>query len=591
MPFRNCILRFSVKHYPHLHRWRAAMITMLLIGAQPCISPAQDTAKEYYEEGLRLFEGCDPEGFVRATCDQAVDRLQKAIELDPSLRDAYITLAQAYWNLSFQTESRQERETLRQRSVELLHRLIEIDPTQADSYYKLSYRIGDPEERIDLLRKVTELEPKHPHAHRDLAMLLLPQGKPEEAVEEYKVHLEVSPHALARDARNNIFFADSITQAGYAGEAIEILEATLVEVQKQGRHHACRLFEPLDLRSYEAFKEFVEKVRTLRPYCTNLEHRNQAVRLMREGKEEEAIQELQLQLQINPYYEETYFLLSELYEKQGKIGEVLATWEKYFKVEPDPTIRCETFARLRSALVRRYKGSDKPFVQKLIKECNSKDGQEEGLGNQAAGSTFVYFFDVNGKFLKLRLDELAVDAYWALPRVHGVAQYLPPPPRGAHGHWRPEEFRCDSNLGRLYGVFPKVALDEVRDSVFQVIAFSHPSLEVVKAIELPPVLTTGPNILVSPDGSRLLVWFAYGDRGEQIMGGTITSIVETYDTKTFEKIASVRESMEREGFSYARFNNFFSEAAYFSADGTKIYDSYSGLRKLEVGDSDLLPEN
>ena len=50
----------------------------------------------------------------------------------------------------------------------------------------------------------------------------------------------------------------------------------------------------------------LKEVQRVMPHCTNLEHRDTAVRLGKQGHLSEAIAEMQLQLAANPAYAEAY---------------------------------------------------------------------------------------------------------------------------------------------------------------------------------------------------------------------------------------------------------------------------------------------
>lgn len=59
---------------------------------------------------------------------------------------------------------------------------------------------------------------------------------------------------------------------------------------------------------------------------------------------------------------------------------------------------------------------------------------------------YAYLFGHYGEFVKVDLENLTVAAYWALPRVEGVASISPPDQRGANtatGWWIPWSVQYD----------------------------------------------------------------------------------------------------------------------------------------------------
>jgi tetratricopeptide (TPR) repeat protein len=329
--------------------------------------PSQKSAAEHYEQGRELFKwGCISDGFHLPSCNRAIENLRRAIELDPLLFDAYLPLASAYWNKSFFVKPEEEVETLQQRSIDLLRQLIEIDPTRAEAYYNLSYRVSDSKERIDLLRKAVELKSEHPEAHRNLAWVLLDQEEVDEAIEQYKTHLQVTVRGVGND---NVAFAQSIAQAGRLKEAVGILDRTLALARNDSRSFACMLFQSLDLNPYTTFVEFVNTVQKLRPYCTSLEHRNRAAELMNREKIDEAIREWELQLEENPYYEGTYTSLPGLYLKQGQPDKAREVVKKYFEIDTDPLYRCRQY---RAMSRKGYERFAPKIMAQLKKECEER---------------------------------------------------------------------------------------------------------------------------------------------------------------------------------------------------------------------------
>src|SRR5215475_4518539 len=111
---------------------------------------------------------------------------------------------------------------------------------------------------------------------------------------------------------------------------------------------------------------FEMRIRELRPYCTDIEHRNKAAELMRKGQVEDAIQELRLQIKANPKFEEAYVMLARLYRQTGRRQEAFETLRDYVQQEQDAVIRCRKF---KSADWSDLGAVNPAFLSRLNSEC------------------------------------------------------------------------------------------------------------------------------------------------------------------------------------------------------------------------------
>jgi tetratricopeptide (TPR) repeat protein len=250
-----------------------AAIVSILLTINPSTAISGETAADYYNEGVKLFqEGCqgDP-GFKKELCDKAIAFLEKAIKIDPKLASAYMALANAYWNKSFfDSKNQKEKTGLQEKATNLYRKVIEIDPNNSEAYYKLSIHSKDVNEEISLLRKIIDLDPKHPEAHGYLARILLSQGENDDAIREYMIHLQVSPYCGTQDANNHILFAKSLAEVGRLKESVQVLEKLLDIINQELRRDQCLVIESIDLKPYSRFKEFTEKVEKLKLQCSEV---------------------------------------------------------------------------------------------------------------------------------------------------------------------------------------------------------------------------------------------------------------------------------------------------------------------------------
>jgi tetratricopeptide (TPR) repeat protein len=338
----------------------------------PAPTPAQGPGGVDYREGRELFEqGCSSDGYDDKQCKQAVSKLEKAIQADPNLKEAYLTLALAYWNQSYGAASNKTQDALNRKAKDVLQKLTSIDPNYAEAYFELSVRSDDPAEQQKLLERTVGLNPQHPQAHRYLAQILLDQGRVDEAVEQYKQHLQVSPDHSPEEGARHVNFALALEQAGRTHDAAEVLQKTLLMTAgaNASEYERCLLFEHVDLNRYAGFAQLRAGVERLRPYCTNFEHRDRAVQLQQQGKTDEAVAELQLQLQQNPSYRDAYFLLEQIYLKRGDKLKALSVVKKYFETEKDPAERCRAFPLVH---LPTYQSLDPLFTGKLKQECEKR---------------------------------------------------------------------------------------------------------------------------------------------------------------------------------------------------------------------------
>ena len=196
---------------------------------------------------------------------------------------------------------------------------------------------------------------------------------------------------------------------------------------------------------------------------------------------------------------------------------------------------------------------------------------------QVADSHFAYFFGASGEFLKLERVRLSVSALWALPLVAGndtiLPEYVSP-----HSHiaqqWLSLNLTYNSRLKQIYGVFPKKVGEKPEEQV-AIIALQLPEFRIIADIDV----SQAPELLVTPDGRRL-----FASSVQQNSTSTLDNIVasiDVYDTSTFKRIDQIRETVSRQGYLMAAvvINSSFQKGAYFSGDGTTIYNR---LEKIKV---------
>jgi TolB-like protein/Flp pilus assembly protein TadD/tRNA A-37 threonylcarbamoyl transferase component Bud32 len=142
---------------------------------------------------------------------QAIERLERAVHLDPDFAVAHSELADCYALLNWYVEP--PPPAAWQRAKQSATRAVEADPELAEAHASLGFiRLHydrDWEDAERELRKAIELKPGMQVAHRWYAYSLSAMGRHEEAFREMERAREISPQSpvLATAVANVLFFA------------------------------------------------------------------------------------------------------------------------------------------------------------------------------------------------------------------------------------------------------------------------------------------------------------------------------------------------------------------------------------------------
>lgn len=350
---------------PRKHRVRTRRV---LAQAAPAAQPAPPAnLSPAAREGIRLAEeGCQSDGFDPDLCDKAIARLQEAARAEPHQVDVQLALSKAYWNSSYQEpETSRTRGELRQRSTGILQKLVEQRPTDARPVWELSLREKDEARRVPLLERTVKLNPKHPEAHKDLAEVLVEQGKADEAANQYRQHMAVNPPKEREDTEQTLQFAQKLARVRPEAAA-EVVDDAWKATREESRTERCLRFKKVNPGVYARKPALRAQVQQLQPFCTETEHLDRAVELEQQGRVDEAINELQQQVATNPKPEETHVLLERLQLKKGRPDLAAQAVQRELKQEPDAKEKCERFKQLAPDTVRAMPKGD---VEALRKDC------------------------------------------------------------------------------------------------------------------------------------------------------------------------------------------------------------------------------
>jgi tetratricopeptide (TPR) repeat protein len=194
----------------------------------PVFSPAQDTQAGENEEARQLYTAGRYYS-TRRTAEglrQAIERLERAVELDPQFAIAHAELADCYALLNWFVEPPPEGAW--EKAKQAATRAVDSDPTLAEAHASLGFvRLHFDRDWPDAereLRTAILLKPSNQVAHRWYAYSLSAMGRHDEAYSEIEKARQISPQSpvIATAVANVLFlggkFDEAITQCRKALE-------------------------------------------------------------------------------------------------------------------------------------------------------------------------------------------------------------------------------------------------------------------------------------------------------------------------------------------------------------------------------------
>lgn len=134
--------------------------------------------------------------------EEAIAAFEKVLELSPTEAPAYGELAGLY--LAVGQEDR---------AIETLDRMAEVTAPDPALWFNIGANFSNRDQFAQAqmaYRKALELDPAFPLPHRELGYLLFRDGKQEEALEQFKIYLEMAPDAA--DADQVSAFVDTLAK-------------------------------------------------------------------------------------------------------------------------------------------------------------------------------------------------------------------------------------------------------------------------------------------------------------------------------------------------------------------------------------------
>jgi TolB-like protein/Tfp pilus assembly protein PilF len=191
-------------------------LRLKLSGAEQQRLTKRDTtnseAYQFYLRGRFYWNKRTPEGLKKA-----IEQFQQAVDKDPSYALAYAGLADAYSTLPGYSAT--PANEVVQKASAAAARAIELDPNLAEAHVSLAGTMmnfnSDPAVAEKELQRAIELNPNYPTAHHWYALLLATLGRIDEAKREIRRAQQLDPLSLIinRTVGNVFFWAREYDQA------------------------------------------------------------------------------------------------------------------------------------------------------------------------------------------------------------------------------------------------------------------------------------------------------------------------------------------------------------------------------------------
>lgn len=198
---------------------RKQAVTQTTSVTSQILSPAPDTQSGENDEARQLYTAGRYYA-TRRTAEglrQAIERLKRAVELDPDYAIAHAELADCYALLNWYVEPPPEGAW--QRAKESATRAVAVDPNLAEAHASLGFvRLHFDRDWADAereLRTAILLKPSNQVAHRWYSYSLSAMGRHEEAYSEIEKARQISPQSpvIATAVANVLFLAGKFDDA------------------------------------------------------------------------------------------------------------------------------------------------------------------------------------------------------------------------------------------------------------------------------------------------------------------------------------------------------------------------------------------
>ncbi|HLX72485.1 MAG TPA: tetratricopeptide repeat protein, partial [Verrucomicrobiae bacterium] len=164
---------------------------------------------------------------------------------------------------------------------------------------------GKPDEAIAQFKEVLQIDPQKAEAYYNIGMTLMQKGKPDDAIAQYRQALQLDPNYL--DACVNL--GDALLQEGKTDDAM-------------AQYLAALKIRPNDATA----------------------HYNLGTVLFGQGKVDEAIAHFQQAVQAKPDYQEAQDNLGTALMRAGRLSEAFTHFREALRINPDDADACNSLA-------------------------------------------------------------------------------------------------------------------------------------------------------------------------------------------------------------------------------------------------------
>jgi tetratricopeptide (TPR) repeat protein/DNA-binding winged helix-turn-helix (wHTH) protein len=259
---------------------------------------------------------------------QAIELLQKAIELDPKFAMAYARIGYAYAVTDFLPE---KGRPYLEKAFNLSDRLTEKDKLYITAWYAIARR--DYPSAIRTFRQIIAQFPFEIEAYRRLARLLYGEEQTDEAVRVIKQGLAVDPEAKELYNGLGMFY--------------------------------------LGLGKYDEAIAMHQRYVALAPREPNA-HDSLGMSYQQSGRHDQAVAEYTEALALNPEFEPAIIHLGDVYFQQGRYQEAIRQYQRYIQVTRSDLARALGYSSI--AHVYRRKGDIQRAEQAAMQEMKYEKG-------------------------------------------------------------------------------------------------------------------------------------------------------------------------------------------------------------------------
>lgn len=268
---------------------------------------------------------------------EGIPYLEAAVRLKPGYVEARSNLASAL------VQAGRGREAVRQ-----YEEAVRLTPGDSESYFGLALaqqRAGDSAAAQKSFEDALRVRPDYAEAHNNLGAILMEKERMREAVAHYREALRLKPdYAEAHANLGNALF-----QMGQVPAAIQQLEAALrlAPTNTQAHFNLGNAFISTG-RAAEAIPHYEAVVRA---EPDNADYRTNLGNALFEGgnRAEEAVAQFTVALKLRPNSAETHCNLGVVLASQGRQAEAIRQLEEALRLKPDYAFAREQLAQVRAA--------------------------------------------------------------------------------------------------------------------------------------------------------------------------------------------------------------------------------------------------